>query len=60
MPIPGTKHVEYALENAAAGDIELDEATLGELDGLINEATVAGRRYTDDLMASTDSERDRD
>ena len=60
VPIPGTKHVEYALENAAAGDLELDEATLAELDGLINEATVAGRRYTDDLMASTDSERDRD
>jgi len=28
------------------------------LDELINENTVAGRRYTDALMASTDSERD--
>jgi len=60
VPIPGTKHVEFALENAAAGDLEIDDATVRELDGLINESTVAGRRYTDDLMASTDSERDRD
>jgi len=60
VPIPGTKHIDYAIENAGAGDIELDDATLAELDTLINESTVAGRRYTDALMAATDSERDRD
>ncbi len=60
VPIPGTKHIEYAIENVAAGDIELDQETLRELDQLINESTVTGRRYTDALMASTDSERDRD
>ena len=60
VPIPGTKHVEFALENAGAGDIELDDATLAELDASINESKVAGRRYTDALMAATDSERDRD
>ena len=60
VPIPGTKHIEFMRENAGAGDIELDPDTLDELDRLINESTVAGRRYTDAIMASTDAERDRD
>ena len=60
IPIPGTKHIDYMHDNAGAGDIELDQVTLDELDTLINEETVVGRRYTDALMASTDSERDRD
>lgn len=58
IPIPGTKHMAYMIENAGAGDITLDETTVDELDQMINESTVAGRRYTDKLMASTDSERD--
>ncbi|MDH3388513.1 MAG: aldo/keto reductase [Gammaproteobacteria bacterium] len=60
VPIPGTKHPEYAVENAGAGDIELDQVTLSELDELINENTVSGCRYTNALMESIDSERDRD
>lgn len=58
IPIPGTKHIDYMEENANAGDIALDDATVVELDGLINENTVVGRRYTDKLMESIDSERD--
>ena len=58
IPIPGTKHREWMLENAAAAGIELDDATVAELDALINEDTVAGHRYTDALMKSTDSEKD--
>ena len=58
IPIPGTKHMEWMIENAGAGDIELDADTVAELDALINEDTVAGHRYTDALMASTDSEKD--
>lgn len=56
IPIPGTKHMEYMKENAAAADVELDDATLNELDKLINEGTVVGRRYVDAQMSSTDSE----
>ena len=59
VPIPGTKHIDFMNENAGAGDIELDEATVAELDDLINESTVSGKRYTEGLMASTDSELDR-
>jgi aryl-alcohol dehydrogenase-like predicted oxidoreductase len=58
VPIPGTKHMEWMIENAGAGEITLDAATVDKLDRLINEDTVAGYRYTDALMASTDSEKD--
>ena len=59
VSIPGTKHIDFMNENAAAGDIELDEATVAELDDLINESTVIGTRYTQGRMASSDSEQDR-
>ena len=58
IPIPGTKDINHMRENAGAGDIYLDETVVQTLDQLINENTVAGCRYTDALMASTDSERD--
>lgn len=58
VPIPGTKHIEWMIENAGAADIELDQATVDELDELINEDTVAGRRYTDAVFAAADSEND--
>jgi aryl-alcohol dehydrogenase-like predicted oxidoreductase len=58
VPIPGTCHMDWMLENAGAGDITLDQETTAELDQLINEETVAGNRYTDALMQSVDSEQD--
>ena len=58
VPIPGTKHMDWMIENAGAAGIRLDAETVAELDQLINEETVAGHRYTDALMASTDSEKD--
>jgi aryl-alcohol dehydrogenase-like predicted oxidoreductase len=58
IPIPGTKHMDWMIENAGAADVELDAATVAELDALINEDTVTGHRYTDALMKSTDSEKD--
>lgn len=58
IPIPGTKNIDHMRENAGAGDISLSDEVVQSLDELINETTVAGQRYTDALMASTDSERD--
>ncbi|OED38599.1 aldo/keto reductase [Chromatiales bacterium (ex Bugula neritina AB1)] len=58
VPIPGTKHIEYMQENAAAGDIALDAETVAELDALINESTVIGERYVEARMREADSERD--
>jgi aryl-alcohol dehydrogenase-like predicted oxidoreductase len=58
IPIPGSKHHEWMVENSAAADIVLAPEVVDELDRLINENTVIGRRYTDALMTSTDSEKD--
>ncbi len=58
IPIPGTRHLERMIENAGAAAVELSPGTVAELDALINEDTVAGYRYTDKLMQTTDSERD--
>ena len=59
VPIPGTKHIDFMQENAEASVVTLDESTMVELNELINESTVIGRRYTDQLMDGADSERDR-
>lgn len=58
VPIPGTRSVEHMIENAAAAKLELSKQDLAELDGLVNEDTVVGARYTDALMAGIDSELD--
>lgn len=58
IPIPGTKHIDYMTENAAASEIKLDAATVAELNELINESTVVGTRYSEDRMRDADSERD--
>jgi hypothetical protein len=50
--------MDWMIENAGAADIELSSTMVDELGLLINENTVAGNRYTDALMASTDSEKD--
>jgi len=58
IPIPGTKHIEYMEENLASMDIDLDDATMAQLDKLINDETIVGDRYDAKRMASADSERD--
>lgn len=58
VPIPGTKHIEFMKENAAAAEVVLDAQTIAALNDLINESTVVGARYEDKRMAEADSERD--
>lgn len=58
VPIPGTKHIDFMVENAGAGDIEIDDISVSELNELINEKTVIGTRYSAARMADADSERD--
>jgi aryl-alcohol dehydrogenase-like predicted oxidoreductase len=58
IPIPGTRNVSHMKENAAAGDIQLDQDVVQRLDELINESTVSGRRYIDSMMATSDAEKD--
>ena len=58
VPIPGTKHIDFLVENSAASNLELDDKTVETLDQLINEDTVIGKRYVDARMVEADSERD--
>ena len=59
IPIPGTKHVNYVEENAAAADIKLSATVIQRLDKLINDNTVLGERYNETFMKMMDSEIDR-
>jgi len=58
IPIPGTKHIDYMKENAGAASVTLSTETVEQLNALINENTVIGKRYSDDRMAEADAERD--
>ena len=45
VPIPGTKHVKYLEENAAAVDVELTRSDLGRLERLFPQGAAVGERY---------------
>jgi aryl-alcohol dehydrogenase-like predicted oxidoreductase len=47
VPIPGTKRVSYLEENAAAVDVELDDADLRALEEAVPRGAVVGDRYGD-------------
>ena len=53
-PIPGTKHVKYLEENAAAVNISLSVAELSKMDELFSPSNIAGERYTYSGMVSLD------
>lgn len=50
VPIPGTKRVARIEENAGAGDVVLDAATVARLDALFDPANVAGERYPEAMF----------
>jgi len=52
VPIPGTKHVKYVEENAAAVDVPLDDAELERLDAIFEPGVTAGLRYPEPAMAA--------
>lgn len=56
IPIPGTRHVDYARENFAAIDVSLTSAQMQQLDALINHQTVAGPRYNAATQEEIDTE----
>jgi aryl-alcohol dehydrogenase-like predicted oxidoreductase len=47
VPIPGTKHVKYLEENAAATRVTLSQAEIDKLDSVIPVGAATGTRYTD-------------
>lgn len=56
VPIPGTTNAAHLAENAAAAEVRLDPALVDRVGALINERTVAGRRYNDATLAEVDTE----
>ena len=56
VTIPGTRTLDHAAENIARWDWELTPALMDELNGLINTATVSGRRYGRTMQATIDTE----
>lgn len=56
VALPGTRSIEHMRDNLAAGAIVLDEATVAEIDGMINRSNVAGARYPAAVQASIDTE----
>ncbi|MEJ2217610.1 MAG: aldo/keto reductase [Gemmatimonadota bacterium] len=52
VPIPGTKHVGYLEENAAAVGLDLDDDDLQRLDDVFRPGVTAGLRYPEAAMAA--------
>ena len=50
VPIPGTKRVRYALENAAATRVQLPPGEISQLDALFAPSAVTGDRYPPPAM----------
>lgn len=56
VTIPGTASVAHLEENWHARDVTLDAATMTRLEAMINQATVAGHRYSPAMNAAIDTE----
>lgn len=54
--IPGTARIEHLEENIARWDWEPSAALIAELDGLINQQTVSGNRYSEAMQRTIDTE----
>lgn len=57
IPIPGTRHVDYARENFGAIEVALNVDQLARLDALINYETVHGARYNAKTQPEIDTEK---
>ncbi|OJT14576.1 Pyridoxal reductase [Trametes pubescens] len=47
IPLPGSSNKKRNLENLAAGDVELTQAELAEIDDILAKHTIKGGRYND-------------
>ena len=56
VPIPGTKHVCYVEENAAAADLKLSDEDLQRASELFHQGAVLGDRYAQSHMISLDAD----
>lgn len=58
VPIPGTKHEKYVLENAAATELVISEEDLLRLADIFAPEKIRGDRYAKSQMISLDPEED--
>ena len=56
IPLFGTTSLEHLAENVAAADVRLSPAILVKLEGLINQSTVVGPRYSAQSQSEVDTE----
>src|ERR1700722_6142002 len=54
IPIPGTKRLRYLEDNMAALQVQLSESDLEGTDERFRQLTIAGERYTPEMMAMVD------
>ena len=50
VPIPGTKRRKYLEENAGAADVTLTDEDLARIEEALPRGSVAGERYTEEMM----------
>lgn len=58
VPIPGTRHVAYVEENAAAAALDIPRSELDRAGELISPETIRGPRYAPQFEISLDPEED--
>lgn len=56
VPIPGTKHVKYVEENAAAADLKISDEDLQKAGKIFQGDKIQGERYAKSHMISLDPE----
>ncbi|MDO6806691.1 aldo/keto reductase, partial [Wenyingzhuangia sp. 1_MG-2023] len=56
VPIPGTRSVAHMQENLQAATVSLSADVIHELNQLINQQTVSGRRYNLAQQVEVDTE----
>lgn len=56
IPIPGTTSIAHLEENAGASEASLTQASIDEMDDIINQNTVHGTRYNANTQAEIDTE----
>lgn len=54
VAIPGTKHVRYVEENAAACNIQLSSEAIDLIESIVNPEEIKGQRYAPSQMISLD------
>jgi aryl-alcohol dehydrogenase-like predicted oxidoreductase len=56
VPLFGTTSLEHLSENVAAADVKLSPAIMAKAEGLINQQTVVGNRYSAQSNSEVDTE----